>query len=474
MIESLTLRLTVLEMPKGKTNTYADVKAHIEREGYKLISSTYINNVTLLTLWCYVCKAEFQITYASFRDGGRCNLACRWKRMIENRGSKYNWDVINKYIDEQGGGDKLNSQVWINTEKKLDIWCHKCQGIYQMAFEVFRRGHRCGLCSKNKRFSYEYVRSYIENEKDYLLSSEYMNDDQKLEIQCGNCVRFFNVSFGGYKAGRRCQICFGNQYSEEEVADIIRQGGDHYAGGYVNTNTKFKVKCDMCDEIYETLLHRYLNGRRCRDCMIFIVGERQKLTFEDVQNYIKECGETLLSTEYINCRTPLKILCKMCNEPYERIWSTFKTQRARCDKCHDNRSKGEVKVESYLQSLDLDYDSEVMFDDCRNPLTSCMLAFDFVVEGPVRFIIEYNGEQHYKLVTIFGGEEEFQKVLKRDKIKIEYCEKNNIPLLIIPYWDFDKIEVRIDEFIQSLHAAKPQLPIKKVLKVPEVFKNKSS
>ena len=32
-------------------------------------------------------------------------------------------------------------------------------------------------------------------------------------------------------------------------------------------------------------------------------------------------------------------------------------------------------------------------------------------------------------------------VRESDKIKKEYCEKNNIELLVIPYWDIDKITI---------------------------------
>ena len=34
-----------------------------------------------------------------------------------------------------------------------------------------------------------------------------------------------------------------------------------------------------------------------------------------------------------------------------------------------------------------------------------------------------------------------------DKIKNEWARKNNIPLLRIPYWDYDRIEELIEAFI---------------------------
>ena len=65
-------------------------------------------------------------------------------------------------------------------------------------------------------------------------------------------------------------------------------------------------------------------------------------------------------------------------------------------------------------------------------------------------LIEYDGEYHYKAIR--GSTPEIkQKNLeiqqRRDKIKDEWAKANNIPLLRISYWDFDRIEELIEAFI---------------------------
>lgn len=54
-------------------------------------------------------------------------------------------------------------------------------------------------------------------------------------------------------------------------------------------------------------------------------------------------------------------------------------------------------------------------------------------------MIEYQGEQHYKSEEYFGGEEKFLQVKEYDKRKKDYCKKNNIFLIEIPYWEKQKI-----------------------------------
>ena len=36
-----------------------------------------------------------------------------------------------------------------------------------------------------------------------------------------------------------------------------------------------------------------------------------------------------------------------------------------------------------------------------------------------------------------------------DKLKNKYCKKNNIPLIRIPYWQFDKIEQILDKWLNK-------------------------
>jgi hypothetical protein len=55
-------------------------------------------------------------------------------------------------------------------------------------------------------------------------------------------------------------------------------------------------------------------------------------------------------------------------------------------------------------------------------------------------IVEFDGIQHYEPIDFFGGKESFIKQVRNDEIKNEYCLKNNIKLLRIPYWEFRNIE----------------------------------
>ena len=54
----------------------------------------------------------------------------------------------------------------------------------------------------------------------------------------------------------------------------------------------------------------------------------------------------------------------------------------------------------------------------------------------LRVGIEYQGEQHYHPVEIFGGEDGFKSLVKRDRRKIQLCSKNDVALI---HWKYDEV-----------------------------------
>ena len=61
--------------------------------------------------------------------------------------------------------------------------------------------------------------------------------------------------------------------------------------------------------------------------------------------------------------------------------------------------------------------------------------------GKVAYLIEFNGKQHYEKTGGWCTNKEFEIRQFNDKIKIEYCKANNIPLIIIPHTHLGKIKL---------------------------------
>lgn len=68
--------------------------------------------------------------------------------------------------------------------------------------------------------------------------------------------------------------------------------------------------------------------------------------------------------------------------------------------------------------------------------------------------IEYNGEQHYKIVDHFhrNGILDLLKQVENDKLKMERCKENGIDLIVVPYYIDDKAKF-IQEQLEQLSSS---------------------
>jgi len=115
-------------------------------------------------------------------------------------------------------------------------------------------------------------------------------------------------------------------------------------------------------------------------------------------------------------------------------------------------SLGEKEIVSILDKLNVTYEMQFTFRDCKDK--RC-LPFDFlvIVNGKVG-IIEFDGAQHFAPTTKFHGTKDpqkaFEKGVRHDIIKNNYTRNNNISLLRISYKEGDHILKYVTEFITLL------------------------
>lgn len=104
-------------------------------------------------------------------------------------------------------------------------------------------------------------------------------------------------------------------------------------------------------------------------------------------------------------------------------------------------SSGEVKIHNILSDYDIPFEEEYTFDDLVAS-SGKRLRFDFAIfndDGELDCLLEFNGVQHYKSVSKFGGKRGVQRQQYNDTQKRKYCLKNNIKLVTIPYYEENKL-----------------------------------
>lgn len=141
-------------------------------------------------------------------------------------------------------------------------------------------------------------------------------------------------------------------------------------------------------------------------------------------------------------KTKVWWLCAKCEFEWETTPNKRSYRKDGCPNC--SSSKGEKRIYNFLYNKDFKFEKEVKFKGCIYKEQSW---FDFYI-STLNLCIEYDGILHYK--DVFGNQEEFKKIKKRDKIKTKYCKDNNINLLRIPCWEFDNIEEILEKTLSEL------------------------
>src|SRR5258706_433622 len=265
------------------------------------------------------------------------------------------------------------------------------------------------------------------NIKNYIFIDNYHKNNQIRVIIQDKLGYKYDVQFGNLSVQKPKIVHKFNPFSLENIGIWIKINKMNFLllknNIYLNANEKLRFKCldNKCKEIFFASWHSIFSGRGCTFCSGFEVGRHNNLEYLfpeiakewDKSNFIKAFEITCGSTENI-------------------LW--------KCKKC--KIKKGEKEIIKILDIYNVKYKFQCNdFKDCRDKI---VLYFDFYLPD-YNICIEYQGIQHYEPIDFAGrgkkwAKEEFKKNKRRDKIKIKYCQKNNIKLIIIPYWNFDEIE----------------------------------
>lgn len=98
-------------------------------------------------------------------------------------------------------------------------------------------------------------------------------------------------------------------------------------------------------------------------------------------------------------------------------------------------SQYEAKATRILLENKINYKSQYTFKDLVSD-KGRPLRFDFAIfdnNGELSHLIEIQGQQHFKIVPSWGGEEQYNLCQKHDQMKRDFCQQNNIKLLEISY-----------------------------------------
>lgn len=370
----------------NKKYTIEEVENILKQYNLILLNKTYVNNHTPL-------KCLYQNKYY---------VSVQLSNILNNQGvlifgikNPYTIENIKIFLSECRPTSELLSLQYTGNTSPLDFKCSLCNQKYSATWANITKNMRnssfkgcvCSRCRKRYNSNNQIlphskvILNFQQRGYNLLNSSTYKNNTTKL--LCKDSEGYIGyLSYNNMMRGKhfyRWSLKFNPQYFKHNLLKLIENRQDkvkllEFGYTYNSSDTWIKLQCD-CGKIF----------------------------------YVSQCN-------FVRAKNPQRI----------------------CGICSRKTSSIERKVIEYLDSLNIKYCTQYSFEGCGSQKKSFL--FDFYLMD-YKCIIECDGRQHFEVVN-FGNQTKsqarynFMKNQRYDRLKNEYCRKNNITLLRIHHSNF--------------------------------------
>lgn len=246
--------------------TYSNINNYLRLNNIKLelITTELNDSQAKLKFRCLEDGFEFERCWSNILKGfTKCDL-CIGR-------THYTVDMLKQIVKNIGC-------EFIDTEyrgvKKKHLFKCKCGRTFErdLCVVLYRKSCECEWCSNNVKHTYAFIKEDLAKHGIELLSTEYKNNYTKIKVrhECGFVIdrTYTSISTNDYK----CPHCIKKGFyrdTEQFYKEIYDLVGDEYTfyGEYINSNTKMKVKHNICGHTYEVSPTKFINCNcRCPRC----------------------------------------------------------------------------------------------------------------------------------------------------------------------------------------------------------------
>lgn len=333
-------------------------------------------------------------------------------------------------------------------------------GEFTQSLHAHLKGHGCPKCALNSRSkkrrltTEEFItkaRVVHGNKYDYS-KTNYERSKSKVTIICplhGDFEQRPNDHLNG-KGCAKCKTAkVANIKKLTKDAFITRARevhSDKYGYSkveYVNNSTKVCIICPEHGEFWQRP-DSHMNGKGCGECGKLILGKSRISTTEEfITKAIEVHGDKYdySKVEYTGCYDKVNIICPIHGEFYQR--ADYHLSGNGCPKCSE--SKLERNVRLMLEKNEIKYEPQKTFEWL---VYNSNQYLDFFLPD-YNIAIECQGEQHFKPIEYFGGEDAFRKRQNLDENKKKLCNENGIKLIY--YSDIEEDNLIINSLEELKH-----------------------
>ena len=450
-------KLTRAETQSIKLEDFLIRSKQIHGDHYRYDENLIIKNTrTKIRIWCNKCNEYFSQSVLNHLQGNGCPRCA---------GQILTYNDIKQYIEveSKSGCTLLTSEDDLNYIKengvpyslaKLKIEC-TCSNIFYKKYGnfKFRKQQQCPECGDNKQrlsqvMNIELIQSIISKGGYKWISGEYLNNISYLTLEDRQGYILY-TAYANIKDGSPPHIfSTSNPYTIKNIHTWCKIHNKPYllmSDIYLGNTNKLLWKClkDSCGDIFELEWGNINAGKGCGVCHGKQVGISNCLATKrpDIASEWHPTLNDKLTPYEVSYGSSIYVWwqCSNCNHEWETSVSN-RSSKGICPNC--NMSSGEKYIHHNLLKNGIINKSEYKFNDLIGVGGGC-LRFDFAIfdlYNNLKLLCEFDGEQHTRWFEGWITKKQFENLQYHDKLKNEYCELHNIPLLRINYDQFDNIE----------------------------------
>lgn len=353
-----------------------------------------------------VCKehSEFEVTpflHLLYPSGG-CR-ECRIELQSASIRKMTTEQFIEQAITMYGNKYDYSNAKYVSGSKPTSIRCIKHNLGFEITPESHLKGKGCPLCEQEEIAMYEEGKKIaIRQRSEYRERQKEKRKRSKEIIQGRPSKNYTWESFVNL-----AKLIHGDEYDYQFVEKE-----------FVNVNTPVTIICKR-HGAFPQKPRKHMMGQGCPRC----IG-RMRTT----ESFIEEAMEvhkghyTYDNVKFVDYATPVTITCKIHGDFPMRPLKHLRGEG--CPLCQT--SKMELEIVAFLKShLSAKMELQKHFAWLRFQLE---LALDIYLPE-YNIAIECQGEEHFRAIPKFGGEEGFKYTQERDKAKSELCKKHGIRIL---------------------------------------------
>jgi hypothetical protein len=224
--------------------------------------------------------------------------------------------------------------------------------------------------------------------------------------------------------------------AEEFHPELNVKNSSEYAG-MSNKKVWWRGKCGheweapVADRTHKKNGCPYCTGVRiCKDNSLGSLYPKVALEWNTIRN-----GETSPFDYTSKSEKKVWWLCSKCLFEWKAAISNRTGLNSGCPQC--NESKGEKRIREWLIEHSITFETQKEFNGLVG-INSGLLSYDFYLPEK-NLLIEFQGQFHDGNGNDYV-KRKFDKQQEHDRRKKEFALLNNIELMEIWYWDFNKIE----------------------------------